>query len=409
MTGNVLLTVLCRGLATALVLAANILVARHLGPAQLGDYAIAMAMGALIVQFACLGMHVSNSYFLSQDQSLLNALVGNSVASSIVFGGAFTIALAAFWHVSDFMATSLTPVLFWLAAAMVPARLFMILGGSLLLGLNQAKSYNVSQIACSLLVLLAVGGACLLNARLPGFLWATLAAWGLAAGLLLVLLMRHNAWPPRIDLRVFRGSVGYMGKAYLICLLSFLIRRGNLFLLEHYSDDAEVGFYSIAAQGIDILHLGPASLALILFPKLVQNADQREQLTYRWLSRAAVLLLIAVAVSSLVAVPAVYVAYGSTYLPVVPALRWMLPSVLFSGLTSILSQYMAAAGYPKSVIAIWLLGFVLMICTGCYLIPKYGGVGAGSSLSLAYAFVFVLHLMFMRFMHGERRQLVPAI
>src|SRR3972149_6606561 len=68
-------------------LVTSVLVARILGPEGRGLYAVAMAVGAIGVQFGNLGLHASNTYYVARERSLLPALIGNTLLVSFVVGG----------------------------------------------------------------------------------------------------------------------------------------------------------------------------------------------------------------------------------------------------------------------------------------------------------------------------------
>jgi O-antigen/teichoic acid export membrane protein len=65
-------------------------------------------------------------------------------------------------------------------------------------------------------------------------------------------------------------------------------------------------------------------------------------------------------------------------------LLWGLPGICALGLTSILSQYLASAGIPLTLVFIWMTGLVVELVLALWLIPIHGGIGAMLSLSVAY-------------------------
>jgi O-antigen/teichoic acid export membrane protein len=71
-------------------------------------------------------------------------------------------------------------------------------------------------------------------------------------------------------------------------------------------------------------------------------------------------------------------------------LLWMLPGVFFLALTSIVSQYLAASGFPRIVVGIWLVTFIILVTASLFLIPSLGGVGAAVSISLTYMLLFIM-------------------
>jgi O-antigen/teichoic acid export membrane protein len=88
--------------------------------------------------------------------------------------------------------------------------------------------------------------------------------------------------------------------------------------------------------------------------------------------------------------PFVRIVFGVRFAPAVPALRWMLPGVFFLGLTSVLSQYLAASGFPRLQSAAWMVGSVMAAGLGRVLIPIASATGAAMALSITHAAVFLM-------------------
>ena len=65
----------------------SVIIARILGPEGRGAYAAAMAVVGIGVQFGNLGLHASNTYYVSHDRTLLSQLVSNTLVISLGLGG----------------------------------------------------------------------------------------------------------------------------------------------------------------------------------------------------------------------------------------------------------------------------------------------------------------------------------
>jgi O-antigen/teichoic acid export membrane protein len=161
-----------------------------------------------------------------------------------------------------------------------------------------------------------------------------------------------------------------------------------VFLLKALSGSDQLGYYSIASQIVDVIGILPQSIALVLFPTLIAAGANQFRTTLRNLTTVAVLLIVGCAGIGLVAPPFIQFVFGPSFLPAVSVLRWMLPSAFFLGLTSIASQYLAAAGFPISLVAIWIVGAAAAASLGALLIPASGGVGAAIALSITHVSIF---------------------
>ena len=391
MNRDVLLTVLSRLVTMALLLGAAAIVARSLGPEDQGRYFVAITFAATIVQFANLGLHSSNMYFLARDSSQLAGLLANSFWASLIVGGGAAVALAlacqaAGWHLNRGIEY------LWLGAAMAPPRMFFMIGSNLLVGLNKLQTYNLVQIGSNLAILCMLSLVGALGGKTRELLGATLVVWIAVAGILMFALMRAAPGPLGFRREIFQAGFHFSAKAYLSCLLAFLVLRSNVFLLQALSGEKEVGLYSIAAQAADVLNILPTSLALVLFPRLAQDEHNGWRVMVRSLWKTAAFMLVACCASAIVAEPAVILVFGRNYLPAAQILWYMLPGAFFLGLMAVVSQYLAAKLFPRGVLDIWAVALIIQTLLSAVLIPRYAGVGAAVSLSVAYGVGFILQV-----------------
>ena len=214
-------------------------------------------------------------------------------------------------------------------------------------------------------------------------------SWALASAALLALLRRNSTDGLSFRLDTLRAGMRYAAKAYLITLASYFVVRSSVFLLARLYSSVEVGYLSIAMQFTDVLSILPASVALLLFPRLVSGRDGWEQ-TVRACVTVGGMLALACLVLAVLAGPVIGLLFGDEYLPAVPILRWLLPGTIALGITAILSQFLGSVGLPRSLVAAWAVGVVLMLALGRALIPSHGGVGAAAAFSLTAGTLLVL-------------------
>src|SRR5436190_1021101 len=75
-----------RILMTVLGLATSVIIARLLGPQGRGYFATIAAISGIGIQFGNLGLHSSNTYYVSKDKSVLPAMLGNTLLVSLGAG-----------------------------------------------------------------------------------------------------------------------------------------------------------------------------------------------------------------------------------------------------------------------------------------------------------------------------------
>ena len=387
-TKSMLWTTLSRIVCLLLTFACSVAIARFLGPEKQGGYIVIITLVASIVQFANLGMSSSVMYQLASNATLLSPLLANTVWISVVFGG-FVGCVAVVACLVNGWLSEISPWCLWLAAAMVPSRLCFAIGGNLFVGLNNIQRFNLFQVLSNVLLLCAifiVGG---FNANVGGFLWANCVGWLIACLALVTVLARRARGIGWFDLQLFRDGFLYGGRAYLGCLLSFLLLRANVYLLYYLRGDQETGQYSIALLLIDALNVFPMSVGLVLFPALVKNQRHGWDMMLKSLKVVGCLMFGICCSCVGLMKPVVQMTFGPEYMPAVTIIYWMLPAVFFYGMTSIVSQYLAAKGFPVILVGIWGGALLVGSCLGYILIQGQGGVGAAAALSLVHAATFL--------------------
>jgi O-antigen/teichoic acid export membrane protein len=395
--------------------ATSIVTARSLGPTGRGQYFLVATFAATVVQLCNLGLHSSNTYFSARDRRLFPALVTNSLWVSAVVGGVVGAASVAVGEVVGLFPMIPGSVL-WFAAALVPPSLFFLLGANLLVGVNRIGMFNAIEIASRVVVLGLLLAAGLLALGVTGFLALTLVGWIVVAVALAIVLVKGGDVGVRFRMDVFRLGFRYALKTYLVALLGFLVLRSSIFMLERLQGSSDVGYFSIAAQVADVVAILPMSVALVLFPRLVRDAEARWDVTRRNAVVVGVALTAVAIVLGVAARPLIELAFGTAFAPSANVLRGLLPGIVAIGVTTILSQHLAAVGLPRMLIVIWLAGLGMMLGLGRWLIPTHAGVGAAVALSATYCFVLVaIALLAYRHRHDHRHaypvgelDLVPA-
>lgn len=153
---------LLRILQSLVGLGSAVLLARLLGPEGTGQYSAALVLGMLGMQFAHLGIHWSNNYYLAQNRRLLAPLIANSLWVGWGLGGG----LALFLGLLFTLWPQTAPIHGWLmvlALALIPICIVSLLLESLLVSLQRTTLNNLIELGNRILkiflmaVLWAVG------------------------------------------------------------------------------------------------------------------------------------------------------------------------------------------------------------------------------------------------------------
>ncbi|MBI5420537.1 MAG: oligosaccharide flippase family protein [Deltaproteobacteria bacterium] len=364
----------------------SVIVARILGPEGRGFYAVASAIAAFGVQFGNAGLHASNSYYVAKDRALLAPLLGNTVVSSLVVGGAIAAAALAFFHFRPGFAPLQGPLL-PLAFAWIPFGLASLLLQNLLLGIRDVRAYNVLEMFNRVLsvalvaVLIVAGRVTVESVYLAGFS-------ALFASILLTLRRLRAATDafPSPSMPLFLENIRYGLKAYLAALFAYSVLRIDLLMIKYILGAAEAGYYSVAVSMADLVYLIPATVGTIIFPKLSAMGSDAERWEFtKKLSLyigGALVVLLAVAIP--LAPHVIGLLYGKAFLPAAPAFIVLGVGMIFYGTNNILSYCLAAMSFPWFGVGVWIVAAALNILLNLYLIPSMGILGASLSSLLCY-------------------------
>lgn len=394
-------TLIVRVLLIAAGFVSSIITARLLGPDGRGVFFYWTTLAAFAIQFGNLGLHSSNTYLLSKGRARLSALAANSLWISLIggvgLGGFFILLLWLMDGATGDRWSLLLPALF-----LIPSGLYFLLGTNLLVAEGRIGEYNGFELANRYLGLAAMFFA--------AWYWrspqALLVVMGVVAGLMCLPLYRR--------LRVLGGDgggsflliregFGYAMRAYLAAALGFAVLRLNTILLEQYMDAATLGTWSIAAQLLDVILVIPSTIALVLLPRIMRS-ERPYQLMQTQLRLVTITLVLVCAVVAWLGYDFIMLVYGGRFAGAYTMLLWGLPGIFALGLTSILSQYLASAGIPLTLVFIWMTGLAVELVLALWLIPIDGGIGAMLSLSAAYLVILGMVWILAANHHSTQRK-----
>lgn len=391
-------TYLTRVFIVALGFVNSVLVTRILGPEGRGLFAVATTVAAIGVQLGNLGLHSSNTYYVSRDPTILPRLLGNTLIICAVSAVGAVAALFLFEARPD--VAPVAGILLPLALAAVPVGLANLLLQNLLIGTQRLRKYNVIDLTTRVAAVLLVAATVPLGFVSPEVVF-TLVLGTVVIGVVwaFVDLRRGCMQPIGGSLELLRSGLRYGLRAYLGSLFAFLVLRSDVVLVKYLRGAEETGYYAIAVGLADILLMLPTVVGTVLFPRLsaAPSVSERWRVTRRILAvmmPATPLALIAV---FLTARPLIRVAYGSAFDPSFAAVAWLLPGVGFFAINTVYMNLFAACGMPAITVLSPLVALAVNVLANLVLIPAWGFVGASVSSSFCYGLMLLMSVLYTRF------------
>jgi O-antigen/teichoic acid export membrane protein len=392
----------------------GILTARLLGPEGRGVYYLLVTYVGLLMLSGSFGLDSSNTYFGAKSTADPSSMFWNSIISGGLLG---ILMICVGWVLyllfpQLFQGVGRTPLL--LALFSLPWLMVNLLVVGLTLGLQHVVSYNVLTAVQRGFVLLFLLLLLPVWRQATAALGAHLVAQVIAATITTIYFARRHliSLSPRPDWSLLRSAFSYGMRSQAANILLYLNLRLATFVINAYTDPAQVGVYSIAVILAESLWHVSSSVATVLMPRV--SASQSLQRARTLASRSARLSL---AGTALLAVPIgifspwlISLLFGSEFRGAAPALAILLPGIVIFSVEYVLASYLAGRGYPQLVTVVAFIALVVTVVLNLWLVPKWGIRGAALASTISYAAATVSTILFYERLSGARlsEMMVPT-
>ncbi len=406
------LTLAARLIALFVGIGSSIIVARALGPAGKGQYALVVLILALFQLTGGLGLDQAVTYFVARRRSearavgltlaLLSALIG------LLLVGAYAgiSSLSFYSRLLERMAVE--PGLVWLLIVLLPGVLPTQTLNAATLGLERYREYNIATLITPVANILML--VVLVLVMKLGVRGAVLSFGGsilLGTAVAATIFFNSASGPVHFAGKMVGAAFGYGIRAHVANLAWFLHYRADMFLIGYIAGPAALGFYTTAANVADSLYLAPSALGTVLFPRVAAGPDEARAITPVACRHAFWLTLGLGTVLAIVAWPFIFVLYGERFLPAVLPLWLLLPGVISLSIGRVLSADFNGRRMPGVVARMNGSMLVLNLALNIWWIPIWGAAGAAAATSISYtAAVFLLGRRYCRLSGAAWRELL---
>jgi O-antigen/teichoic acid export membrane protein len=396
------LTTLAIGFVTVAV------IARQLGPGGTGTFLVAYSLSLLLLQVGALGLTSANPYFAAREPGRVARIVANSLWLAAGLGILLVAGGAALKVIAPGALQGLTWAALAAMLAGIPGALAAYLLQSILLGEGRMVAYNAVEAGQTALALLAViAGFALFGFGITGTLLVLSAGRYVAAAVYLMLLSRSSRWQGSFDWELARTMSAYGFRVYVSIVLSYMIVRFDLLLVNGYLGSKEAGLYGVAATIADGMFVIPTVIALNLFPRVARGDPTKASAEV--FRSIAVLYGLLCLVTVPLAGPVIRVFFGESYSGATSLYYWLLPGIYAYGMVTILSGHFAGRGFPRAAIVFWVSGFALNVVLNVLFLPGRGAWVAALTSSVTYAVLLALHIWLFAREAGSYGVLRPRV
>lgn len=388
---------------------ASVIVARALGPAGRGAFALPVAIVGIAVALAHLGVEHAHVYLASRGTST-RALWANATLTGGLLGGvAAAVLVAAGVFAGDSLWPRLPLVWIVVAAAQLPLLLQTLLWSGVL-QLHGRVNAAAAAPLCGNAILTVVAGAMAASGALTPFralvLWVSVNA--VTWGVLLVAGRAIGLAGGRAEVSTARASIAFGVKAYVGVTFFFLLLRVDQVLVERIVGPVGLGRYSLAVALAELAWLATDPFAASVLHHQVVADERDDGVLGDATARVAVLVGIAFAVAaallSRVAIPLVY---GTGFEAAVGPFILLLPGVVALAIQRPLGPLLVKRGRMGLVAVFGAVTLGVNVVLTIVLLHVLGIRGAAVASSVCYIGLAVAYVAVTR---GERgwRTLVPT-
>ena len=387
-----------------------ILIARALGPAGRGRFALPVAVLMILFTLSNLGLEHAQIFLAGQGvshRSLWANATRVGLKASVVVWAVVGLLLLSPWGSAPDLPLSwvivtlvqlplLLHVLYWLNILQLAGKVRSgIAAGAVAAGAETAVvvvMFATHQLTpFRVLVLTGIANA---------LLWAIVLGIGIRAGLVAV-----HAEPS-----VFRRGLRFGLKAQVGMVFVFLLFRVDQLMVQHALGFQALGLYSLAVTLAELLWLLSDPFAAALLPHQIDAGGDDDLRLGDAAARLNLLLVAGAALVAWVTCPLmIRLVFGSGYGGAVWPFRLLLPGIVALAIQRPLAGVLLKRGRPGLVTAFGAVALVFNVVWNALLLPVMGIAAASIGSSLAYGFLAVAYVVATRRVTSlPARDLVPT-
>ena len=381
--------------ARLIALATTLMVARVLGVADFGLFAVLSGVAVIVAELSDLGIQGIAVQALVSGTIPLRSLIRTKarLTAALVIVASLAALAPASWRPAGGVPAGRMPLLFPLIVYFALAGWAELLGMALRVrGRRALEAATIVTLRVSGLVLAA---AALWSGRgLRGLVWAMAVSAVPPIALAAAFLSRTS--PPASDRGaepIGPGVVPTLKASFPLAIngaLALLSLRIELLGLAALRGSREAGLFAAALKVVELVNVVPAAIAAGAMPALTREAVSGTGPVRRRTAATVALLAAPAAAGVILVAPAIVKILGAGYSPAAGPLRILAPALLPLFMNTVLLHALVAAGRARRLPALTAWRVAAAILLAVVLIPRLGAAGAAAGFLAAELILLVL-------------------
>ncbi|NVM05148.1 MAG: oligosaccharide flippase family protein [Candidatus Helarchaeota archaeon] len=391
-------------LLVCLAFIVNVFISRILGPEGKGEYDVIITFTFILRMLSLLGLDIAAAHFLGSKILDRQTVTYNIFFIGIISTLIFTLSSLFFWSFVP-LKYSLENYLF---ISTVPLSGLTLLSGFILLGSDKVLNYNVLESGKNFFYLIFLSLIFLLmglNYVKISFCYLSSIFFTFILGLL--FLYRYRL----VDFKDNKFSFEYIKKLlnfgkypYISGFLSFLVYRVDVFIVYNFLGASATGIYGIAVVFVELMKYISKSMQLVVIAKIPTYKNLEGSRNIVLIMKFIFLILLFTGIVFIkFGKPLIVFMFSEKFLDSSLLIIYLVPGIIFLGLSQVMSGYLIARGLVKIFILSNLCALLLNVLLDIIYIPIYELTAASISTSIAYFASFIIILTY--FLRKEKLEL----
>ncbi len=387
---------LIRGLTVLSQMLGGVFLARILGPHDRGIFALLILLPILCGQIGIFGLDITNAVFTGRQYKNIQGLIRQSLSLQFTIAAVLALLFFIFSHRIS-AATGLGDYIieYRFLALIIPLILFVQNGGSVLWGQKEFRVFGILQFLRPASFLAGISALAFVHlASIKIFISIFIASF-IVPSAFLVFFKKIKPiwiWPRGIALKKI---ICFSFPVWLAQISGFSYFRLDLLILNHWWPTKICGYFAVLFFIAEAVGFIGSTLGEVLLPYTkICKKNKNTQLLSQALRLSLSITIVMVAVIALSAQYMIKIIFGTGFLPIIPALYWLLPGIVFRNGVKVLSLWHIAYGNLYFNAALNFAGIALITVANVIFIPANGMIAATAINSVMFFLLFLCSVLY---------------
>ncbi len=365
----------------------GIIVARMLGPAGRGEYALALLIPGFFIIFTALGFGEASAALIGKakydKEEVLGCLMTYVASVTVVVG----IVYYAFQGpILNLVHQGISTHVYYSSFLLVPLQLVWGSLSSILLGIGIIKKISYGRFLNNLIFLCTIVLVSSLYRLTPFIaLFFFLCSWTAEVLYLYHCLNRHIPLSFRFNRDILKEQSSFGVKLFWHSIFLQLNRRLDSYILAYFRGNYSLGIYTVAVGLCEFVLTIPTVFTRVAF-SLSVRAQTTESLRITTISirQITFLLVMSTLILAVCMNPLILLFYSSKYIEAFRPALLLLPGIISLALSDMLGVILVGQSKPRQQTIASGVSCAVTVILDLILIPRFGISGASVASTIAY-------------------------